>query len=663
MKSLFALFQHQHLSPAGKRLTIRSLGLAVVILLLVAAVGVTIAHVFAAGTTIYASPTGTGNGTSASSPTTIQNAQSLVRTMNQNMSGDITVVLEDGFYRLTSPLTLTAADSGSNGHNVIWTTNTGAHPVIAGSAQITNWTQLSGSSIWVAQGPSGVQTRQLYVNGNRAQRASGALPVTLTKTSTGYTASSSTMSKWRDPSGAIPTEVELVYAGGLGAWTEPRCPIASLSGTTVTMAQPCWNDSNNHGTNHVGAGSLGAPTQVENAFQLLTKPGQWYLDTHSSKFYYMPRSGEDMATADVEAPVLQSLVTGKGSASGPIHNIIFNGIQFSYATWLGASNSNGFPEIQANYYIKGSSPTAGNATFDWAQIPANVSLTYDQHIQFTNDAFVHLGGAGLGLGDGSQNDLVKGNVVTDTSGNAIELGNDDMPTATGANQTLSNTIQDNHVFNTPIEYLGGIGIDVGYAANTLISHNQVDHTPYSGMSIGWGGWPDKIKHPGLTNFSHNNVISNNLVEFIVTVLADGAAVYTNGQTSNSHSFATGEQITGNVLHDQGNRSHVIYTDNGTDWMTVTGNGVYNTGGANAWGHCHNDYYPGEGGGVDNEQVSGNFWENGPGTSAANPHCHVMGNTVISSPSQIPASIVNNAGLEPPFKGLLHWTQAPNPPVR
>ena len=43
----------------------------------------------------------------------------LVRALNDNMSADVTVVLADGFYRLTSPLTLSSADSGSGGHNVV----------------------------------------------------------------------------------------------------------------------------------------------------------------------------------------------------------------------------------------------------------------------------------------------------------------------------------------------------------------------------------------------------------------------------------------------------------------------------------------------------------------------------------------------------------------
>jgi hypothetical protein len=132
-----------------------------------------------------------------------------------------------------------------------------------------------------------------------------------------------------------------------------------------------------------------------------------------------------------------------------------------------------------------------------------------------------------------------------------------------------------------VEYRGGIGVDVGYAANTTIAHNQIDHNPYSGVSIGWGGWPDKAGKPGIANFSHGNVVSNNLIFNIVQGLGDGAAVYSNGQTGSS--FASGEHVTGNVMHDLGNIFHMINTDNGTDWMTVTGNGSWNTGPANSWG--------------------------------------------------------------------------------
>ncbi|HEX4407058.1 MAG TPA: right-handed parallel beta-helix repeat-containing protein [Polyangia bacterium] len=608
---------------------------------------------------IYVSPTGSDDnpGTAAGPVQTLQQAQKLVRRANADMASDITVTLADGYYRMTSPLTLDASDSGSNGHDVVWTAAAGAHPVVVGSTQIKGWSQVAGSSnVWVAQGPAGIKTRQLYVDGARAVRATGPVPT------------AATLAGWKDPSGGSPPEVEFVYVGGWGPWTEGRCPVASVTGGTINMAQPCWDNSTKRGNNNVGPGSVGAPTRAENAYQLLDAPGEWYLDVTSSKFYYIPLAGQTLASLDVEAPVLEALVTGGGTATSPLHDVVFHGLQFSYATWMGASSPNGFSEVQANYLVWGTAgPTAGNAEYSWFQIPGNVSLTWAQRIQFTGNAFVHLGGAGLALGNGAQKCLVQGNVITDTSGSAIELGNDDMRNATGADQTLGNTISDNHVFDTPVEFRAGIGIDVGYAASSSIVHNQIDHTPYTGISIGWGGWPDKQGQPALTNYSHNNDVSNNLLFEIMQVLSDGGGIYTNGQTTQSHSYATGETVKGNVLHDLNHSFWALYSDNGSDWMTVTGNAVWS--GGSPWGYCHDDHYSGEGGGLDNQIIQGNYWQGsptlaGPGAGTApDAHCLISGNTMIKGLADVPASLVSAAGLEAAYQGLLQWTQVPPPRVQ
>ncbi|GAA1984533.1 right-handed parallel beta-helix repeat-containing protein [Catenulispora subtropica] len=642
---------------------------------------------------VYVSPGGDdGNpGTQAAPVRTVGRAQSLVRMLNQNMAADVTVVLEDGFYRMGAPLALTAADSGTNGHYVVWTADAGAHPVLAGSTQVTGWQRMSsGSPIWVAQAPSGLQTRQLYVNGVRAARANGALPNALTgQNSSGYSGGGTTMAAWRNPSGAEP-QLEFVYRGGLGAWTEPRCPVASFSGDAVTMAQPCWTNStaragsfpDGRAYNLVGRSSITEqPTSVENAFQFLgaSTPGQWFLDQGDSKLYYVPRPGENLATADVEVPVLEKLVTGGGTASAPLHNVVFNGIQFSYATWLGPQfhtqgTSDGFSEIQANYQVTGANGAASQGLCHvpppaytlgtcpyaaWTQIPGNVSLTYDQKIQFTGDSFVHLGAAGLALGDGSQNDVVKGDVVTDVSGNGIQIGNVDLPTATGASQTSGNAVTDNHVFDVPVEFRGGIGIDSGYTANDTVSHNQVDHTPYTAISQGWGGWPDKEKEAPQANFSHDNAISNNLIFDHMSLLNDGGAIYTQGITGTS--LATGEHVTGNLIHDQTGSGHVIYTDNGCTFETITGNAVYNNPSAQAWASRHNDYAPGATTTYDPTDVEDNFFQNPSGYTTGGG-VTVANNTTITGASGVPASITAGAGIEAAYQNILRWVQAPLPPV-
>src|SRR2546423_10622597 len=190
-----------------------------------AAVIVSTAHAASIPGNVFVSPGGNDSnpGTQSAPVKTVQRAQQLVRALNDNMSADVTVVLADGFYRLTSPLTLSSADSGTNGHNIVWTADNGARPVFAGSVQLTGWTRMStGSPIFVAQAPSGLATRQLYVNGTRADRAHGELPNSLSgQNSTGYSGGGTTMAGWRNPSGAKP-QLEFVYRGGLGAWAEPR---------------------------------------------------------------------------------------------------------------------------------------------------------------------------------------------------------------------------------------------------------------------------------------------------------------------------------------------------------------------------------------------------------------------------------------------------------
>ncbi|MET8243981.1 hypothetical protein ABZV31_05820 [Streptomyces sp. NPDC005202] len=38
--------------------------------------------------------------------------------------------------------------------------------------------------------------------------------------------------------------------------------------------------------------------------------------------------------------------------------------------------------------------------------------------------------------------------------------------------------------------------------------SQIDHVGYSAISLGWGGWPDKIGDPAT---SHDNAVRNNLI--------------------------------------------------------------------------------------------------------------------------------------------------------
>jgi len=627
---------------------------------------------------VYVAPSGDddASGDARHPVRTLQRAQSLVRQRDAHLSGDLTVHLASGTYRQSAPLTLDARDSGSNGHKVVWQ-GTGS-TVISGGRQVTGWHQVPGRpGLWSAKAPHDLtDTRQLYVDGVRADRAAGEVPVTLTRTDTGYTASSDTLARWPDIAGAefVYTSGEALWnvqRDGLGQWTQPRCDIASASGTTVTMVQPCWDNSNKRvefpdipgrTVSMVGPGSLtngGHATYIENARELLDTPGEWYLDRAARTVYYMPRKGEDLHHADVEAPVLEKLVDGRGTTAAPVHDIAFRGMQFSYATWLAPSSPEGFSEIQAGYTISGATGYAteglcgfvegGACPFGaWTKEPGNVAVSHGRNIEFSGDAFVHLGAAGLELGDGTQDTQVRGNVFTDISGNGVEIGGvgDALPTD-DADVTRGVQVTDNHLYALPREFTGGVPIVNGYTQHDLISHNQIDHVGYSGISMGWGGWPDKIGARATPNDSHDNTVSDNLITDYMQGLDDGGGIYTQGLTGTS--MADGEKVTGNVIHSQFGLGKSVYTDNGCTYETVSGNVLYGASYSNVASR-HTDYRD-DLGNNDPTLVSGNWWEQGDADSD-NKGLVTQGNHIIASPADAPADVVAAAGLEPAYRGLL-----------
>ena len=631
------------------------------------------------GISIYVSPSGNDSnpGTYSSPIRTLYHARNVVRSLNRKMASNIIVYFEGGSYRLVHPLTLSARDSGNNGHNVVWTSVPRQTAVISGADRITGW-RLSDPSktVWSAPVPSNLLTRQLYVNGMRAQLTSGRMPVNLAQTATGYVASTPVMASWRNPS-----DIEFVYMAQLGQMSEPICPVASIHGTIITMAQPCWDNSTRrqlnpispwYDGNLVGYGFLTTPTYVENAYELLDQPGQFYLDQTAHRIYYIPRPGEDMDTADVEAPDMQTLVQGSGSANAPIHNITFSNLQFSYATWMQPSTPAGFSEIQANFTLTGSRAYStqglchlvphGTCPYgDWTKEPGSVQFSYDQNLMFQNDSFVHLGAAGLNLDDGSQHDMVEGSVFTDISGNGLEIGNVDMPNATGSSQALGMQVIDNHLYGLPVEYHGGDAIMVGYAADSTISHNQIDHVAYTGISMGWGGWLDKINQPPLPNFSHDNVVSDNLIYDYMQTFSDGGGIYTQGVTG--WSLAHGELVTGNVIYGQLAWSYALHSDDGATNITYSYNALYD----NTYDWCCNHVnHNRKDGSYDAQAVTNNYWQQGDPDSFTR-NVREARNTVITGGKQVPDWLSRNAGLQPSFKSILSWRSSgesvPSPPTR
>jgi hypothetical protein len=453
------------------------------------------------------------SGTSAAAAfKTLGKARDAVKAVNAGMTGDITVYLRGGWHILSSTLSFDQTISGANGHNVIFSAYPGEYPVISGGKQVTGWTlHDAATNIWQATAVAGMGNRQLYVNCVRAVRAhkGSGLPGAV-KTANGYTTTDSTMQNWGNKS-----DIEFVFnalnggtggdgsAGWSSKWTERRVGVASIAGTAVTMKQPAWGNA----TSGDVAQQISKPTDIENAYELLDQPGEWYLNSSAGVVYYIPRVGEDMTNAVVVAPVLQTLVSAVGALGAPVHNVQFKDITFAHATWLGPSGNDGFPELQANYCIG----------FGWT--PGNIELKTVQNLRFERCIFKHLGAIGLNFEAGAQSNIVIGCVFTDISGDCIKIGSIDDPSRNDLRaRDTGNQVVDCYLHDAPCEYRGGVGIFCGYVSSVLASRNEINNVPYIGISCGWG-W-------GTASYAQNNQFSYNHVRNFCMSLGDGSGIYT-----------------------------------------------------------------------------------------------------------------------------------------
>jgi hypothetical protein len=511
----------------------------------------------------YASPTGSGSKCSYEAPCSLTGVRDKVRSVNANMRGDIIVYLRGGTYALLSPLELTSQDSGTNRHNIVYKAYENEEPVISGGKRVSGWSLHDGANdVYKASVGRSLRTRQLYVDGVRATRARGEKnPSGFVKTPSGYETTDTTMQAW-DNIG----DIEFV---GFAQWLSYRCGVSSISGATITMKEPCWSNTQRESVPE--RWRMGAPEWIENAYELLDEPGEWYLDHSTGYLYYRPHPGEDMATATVIVPRLERLVEGKGTLDDPIHNIRFCGLTFSYATWLAPSTNEGYAAGQAGFRSVG--PMGSRKQ---EKPLAHVTFSTAKSIRFERNTFEHMGAVGLSFDHGSQHNAIVGNKLHDISGGGVYLGNiqNHHPSDTRV-IVKDNVVENNYITRIGAEYFDQVGIWAGYTDGSVIEHNELYDLPYSAISVGWGwgcvdpggdcSWlEDKYTTPTI---AQDNKIRYNLVHDYVKVLRDGGGIYTLGAQPHS-------EIAHNFVHDQENIYAALYLDKGTQHYIVENNVVF-----------------------------------------------------------------------------------------
>lgn len=333
------------------------------------------------------------------------------------------------------------------------------------------------------------------------------------------------------------------------------------------MQNPSWRLSYEF---HHPWGNITIPVWIENAYELLDDDGEWYLDQEAGYLYYKPLPGEDLTTAETVIGRLETLAEIEGELDDPVRNLEFDGLTFSYATWLQPNSELGFSVIQAGYHRTSDdqTPEAGSE-----KLPAHVTMRFADRVRFHRCRFEHLGGSALELESGTKRASVIGNLFADISGNAIQISGIEARHHHPEDErevVFGNRIINNCITNAAAEYHGCVGIWVGYADSTTIHHNTLFDLPYTAISIGWGwGTADPGGSAGYTTptTSRNNSISYNHIHHFTTRLIDGGGIYT-------LSAQPGSEICGNYIHHAVTNHYddsLVYLDEATRYYTVEDN--------------------------------------------------------------------------------------------
>ncbi len=545
------------------------------------------------GADIYVSASGNDNGDgSRTNPyRTLAKAKEAVRSMDKS-KGDIIVEFADGFYPVDDTVSFTSEDSGNQGCTIYYRAAEGATPVISGGDRLYGTWEVADEVNWLTGSLKAYKIplvrdkklRALYVNGERASMTSKVLTpqgsigsYSITKgeaewawhsrsgmsSGTRFAADSTLSADTRNPQ-----NIELDSSS---RWARQVVCVDYLNqasdGTIEAYLQmPYGAFAQNLGWNTAYTAST--DNTVTNVFEWLANPGEFYFDEEGSMLYYIPREGEDINSAEVVVPRLDTIIEIRGDEplEKYVENIVFDGLEFAYSDWnlMEIDGSHGYASVQGAIALSAFGlENQHDDIYRTYDIPAAaIHVNSARNVEFINGAIRHTGNIGIHI-ENDVNDInVTGNYIGKTSGAGVVVGHpthvyendgpehqtqaadaagpDKEKFADGTERVPVNiTISNNYLLENCYFFSGHSPITTFYTYNLQVLHNFVYKCSYSGMSIGWG-WCNfdgatgsDSQLPGYpTHTSRNNHVNYNRVEEICSLLQDAGGIYTLGQQGN-----------------------------------------------------------------------------------------------------------------------------------
>lgn len=421
------------------------------------------------------------DGSSGAPFLTLAQAQSAVRDVLLSASEPIHVWVEGGTYYLSEPLAFGPLDSGSETVPVTYAGMSNETVVISGAVTLTpSWSSYSGS-ILVADIGTGYSFDVLFADGDQQVLARYPDYDEDTVILNGYANESAIVSRtasWSDPTTGF------LRALHSGRWGGQSYKITGVN-TDGSLGLE-WVGDNNRGSDRNKSYQV-----VENIFEELDAPGEWFYNETIGMLYFYPPSGMDASTASFEAATAEELIRVVGDETTKVKYLTFDNFTFT--------------QTHRTLFTRDYEPLLRS---DWCVARAGaIYMEQAENITVSNSAFNHLGGNAIFMSGYNRDHLVTWNEFEEIGATCVNMvgwtnavrypsfwddHKTDIADTTPGPQTEDYpkdiTVSYNHMYNIGRFEKQSCGVNISMSESITVNYNTVHRSARAGLNVCDGTW-------------------------------------------------------------------------------------------------------------------------------------------------------------------------------
>lgn len=410
----------------------------------------------------------------------VQHLETALSKASGYINNDVVVILRSGIYPLQKTIEITPENFKV--HSLTVSSYPNERVTITGSSKIKPIWQPYKGHIVKAKLSVDFVPDQLFINGKSLPMARYPNFDSTARVYNGTAKdaiSESRVKTWQAPAGGY------IHALHAGEWGSFDYLITGKDDKDVLTYEGGWQNNRPSPMNK-------QYRFVENIFEELDAPGEWFYNKLTQTLYLYPPVGVDLNKAVFTISGLTDLIHVIGSKEKPLSNITIKGIDFTQT---------------ARSFMLAKEPLLRS---DWRMYRGGaILLDRTEHVIISNCNFYELGGNAVFLSNYSKNDTIRDNYIHTIGGNAIAfVGNPDAvrspafsyetfvpgdkmdyqpgPKSSDYPQYCSATGNLIHHIGTIEKQVAGVQISM--SSHITVSHNTIYHTPRAGLNMSEGTW-------------------------------------------------------------------------------------------------------------------------------------------------------------------------------